>query len=528
MPIRRGATRVAGPLFAAALVALWLVVYPHTPDLAAQVYRVGLYERFGFLVWDEHWYAGHHMPGYSLLFPPLGGLVGIRAAAGLCALASTILFGALAKMDFSAQAARLGTLAFAVSAVGDIWLGRIAFAMGVTLALAAGLALRRGHPIAAVLLAGTCAAASPVAGFLLGLAGLTVSVHERRRGPVLALGLPAAAVVVPLALLFPEGGSEPFPLASFLATALVVAAFLWAVPREASLLRLGGVIYLAACLLCLGVHSPIGSNVERYGILLAGPLLICALADSGRGLPRSALTPAAGLALALIGLWVLWGPVRETEAVAGSPATEASFYTPLIRFLDRQPGGPFRIEVPLTRTHWEAALLAPAVSLARGWEKQLDSRYDGVLLRGGLTPLDYRLWLERQAVSFVALPDVTPDPSSAAEARLIRGGLAYLRPVFRNAGWRVFRVEGATPLASGPGRLTELGHDTFALRAQAAGSFLVRIHFTRYWTLTAGSGCVERGPEGFTDVTARRAGIIRVAARFSLGRAFSSGGACRN
>ncbi len=528
MPIRRGATRVAGPLLAAALVAVWLVVYPHTPDLAAQVYRVGLYEHFGLLVWDEHWYAGHHLPGYSLLFPAIGELVGIKLAAGACALVSTILFGTLTERDFGPTAARWGAVAFAVGAVGDIWLGRLAFAMGVTLALASGLALRRGHLGAAALLAAMTGAASPVAGFLLGLGGLTVSAHQRRPAPVLALGLPAAAVVVPLALLFPEGGSEPFPLDSFLVTVVMVALFLGALPREAGLLRAGGVIYLAACLLCLVVHSPIGSNIERYGVLLAGPLLLCALVSSAQGgTARRALTPAAGLALALIGLWVLWGPVRETEAVAGSPGTETSFYVPVIRFLDDQPGGPFRIEVPLTRSHWEAALLAPAISLARGWEKQLDSRYDGVLLRGGLNASNYRLWLEREAVSFVALPDVTPDPSSAAEARLIRGGLPYLQPVFHDAGWRVFRVLGATPLAAGPGRLSELGHDTFALRASGAGTFLVRIHFTRYWTLTAGAGCVERGPEGFTDVTARRAGTIRVAARFSLGRVFGSGGSCR-
>ncbi len=42
-----------------------------------------------------------------------------------------------------------------------------------------------------------------------------------------------------------------------------------------------------------------------------------------------------------------------------------------------------RVEVPLTRSHWEAALLAPRVSLARGWEKQLDSRFDRVLLDAG-------------------------------------------------------------------------------------------------------------------------------------------------
>ena len=528
MAKRSGATRVAGPLLAGVLAVLWLVLYPHTPDLAAQVYRVGLFEKLGFIVWDERWYAGHHIPGYSLLFPPLGDLLGLRALAALCAVCSTILFGALTEADFG-TGARWGTLAFAVAAVGDIWLGRLSFALGVTIALAAGLSLRRGQTVVAALCAALCAAASPVAGLLVGLAGLTVSLHQRAPRAVLALGVPAAAVVLPLALLFPEGGSEPFPIVSFAATAAVALSFLWALPREAGLLRTGGLLFLAACLGCLLVSSPVGSNIERYAVLLAAPLLLCAVLGDvpGPGVRSHRLTPVTWLALGLAALFVLWGPVRETEAVAGSPATEASFYSPLIRFLERQPGGPFRIEVPLTRTHWEAALLAPSVSLARGWEKQLDNRYDGVLLKGSLTPASYRGWLDREGVTFVALADVEPDPSSAAEVRLIRGGLSYLEPVFRSPGWRVFRVAGATPVASGPGRLTELGHDTFALLANGPGRFLVRIHFTRYWTLTAGAGCVEQGPEGFTYVTASRAGVIRVAARFSLGRAFSSGGSCR-
>ncbi len=111
-------------------------------------------------------------------------------------------------------------------------------------------------------------------------------------------------------------------------------------------------------------------------------------------------------------MWVAWGPVRETAAVAGSPATRASYYGPLERFL-AAPRGPVRVEVPLTRSHWEAALLAPSVSLARGWEKQLDERYDGVLLGGHLTAAAYDAWLRREAVAYVALPDVALDPSSA-------------------------------------------------------------------------------------------------------------------
>jgi hypothetical protein len=510
-----------------ALVAVWLILDPRTPDLAAQVYRVGLFRQLGFAVWDDNWYAGHHLPGYSLLFPALGSMMGVRTVGALCVPISTALFAALAAGEWP-RGARWGAMAFAVAALGDVWLGRVPFALGVSLALGAGLSLRRGHPFLAAALAALAAAASPVAGLLLGLAAATVALSTRSPRALLALAAPAAAVVVPLAMLFPEGGFEPFPLGSFAVTVALTGAFLLALPAGEQLLRIGALVYLAACVLCLLVHSPVGSNIERYGVLLGAPLLLCALTEHrARGTAR--LRPAGAaigaLALAAIATWVLWGPVRETAAVDGSPATSAAYYRPLEHFL-ASLGRPVRIEVPLTRSHWEAALLAPHVALARGWEKQLDSRYNGLLLRRRLSASSYRDWLDREAVSYVALPDVVPDFSSVVENRLIESGLPYLRPVFKSSHWRVFRVEGAAPLASGPGRLTELGHDTFALDASAAGPILVRVHFSRYWSVLAGSACVGRGPEGFTEVRARAPGPIRVAARFSLARALGSGSSC--
>jgi hypothetical protein len=502
---------------ACALIVVWLLADPRTPDLAAQVYRVGLFRQLGLAVWDEHWYAGHHLPAYSLLFPPLGALLGVRAAGALCVLVSSALF-ALLLTDRYGRAARWGAVAFAVVAVGDVWLGRLAFALGVSLALAAVLSYTRGHRVSAALLAALAAAGSPVAGLLLGLAALTGALQVRSARPLVVLALPAAAVVLPMSALFPEGGTEPFPVLSFLATAGAVLAFMVATPSEDGLLRLAGPIYLLACLLCLLIPSPVGSNVERYGVLLAAPVLLAAR-------PRPRLL--GSVALAAIGVWVLWGPVRETSAVAGSPATSASYYAPVERFLDGRGGGPVRIEVPLTRSHWEAALLAPKVSLARGWEKQLDDRYDAVLLAGHLTAGGYDRWLDREAVSYVALPDVQLDPSSAEEGRLISAGLPYLVPVFRSRHWRIFAVRGARGLVSGPGTLTALGHERFSLLASAAGTIEVRVHATRYWTLTAGRGCVGAGPEGFTEVRAAAPGPITVTARFSLSRAFGSGQSCR-
>jgi hypothetical protein len=498
----------------AGLTGAWLALDPHTPDLAGQVYRVRLFDEIGFGLWDTHWYAGHALPAYSLLLAPLASALGLRLLGALCALASTLFFSLLVGHEFGG-AARWGACVFAIAAVGDVWIGRIAFALGVCLALASALALSRARIWPAALLAALCAAASPVAGALLALAGFSATLALRRRRHVLVLALPPAIVTGALALLFAEGGIEPYPLRSFLATVLVLVAVLAALPAEQRLLRVGGAVYLAVCVLSLLVHTPMGSNVERYGVLLAGPLLLCAR-------PRVTLGSALALILALA--WIVWGPVRETRAVAGGEATDAAYYVPLERFLAARAGGPVRVEVPLTRSHWEAALLAPRFSLARGWEKQLEERYDAPLLSSGLDAAAYARWLREQAVGFVALPDAQLDPSSAREGRLIRAGLPYLREVFASAHWRVFAVLGATPLLSGSGRLLALGHEAFSLRAYAPGSYTLRVHFTRYWTVTHGRACVAGAPGGWTRLRVLAPGTIDVGAGFSLARALGGGG----
>jgi hypothetical protein len=517
---------LAGLAVVGVLIAVWGIADPRTPDLAAAVYRVGLFHQLGPAIWDEHWYAGHNLPGYSLLFPPLASLLGLRLLATLSVLASTALFERLTLAAYG-RGARWGTAWFAVAAVADVWIGRLAFALGVSLALAAALAFVRGRPWLAGVLAVACAAASPVAGALLALAGMTYALHRRSPRPVLALAAPAAGVIALLAVLVPEGGSEPYPIVGFAATMVVVAVFLWALPPGSSLLRLGAVMYLVSCLLCLALATPMGSNIERYAVLLAGPLLVCAtLSDASPSAGARRLTPALVVALGIIAVWVGWGPVRETLAVAGNASTSASYYVPVERFMSTHSGATARIEVPLTRSHWEAALLAPTVSLARGWEKQMDTRFDGVLLAAGLTAAAYRGWLADQAVSYVALPDTPLDPSSAQEGRLIADGLPYLREVYAGPHWRIYAVRSPTPLAAGPGRLVALGHDSFALQADSPGRFLVRVHYSRYLSVTGGAGCVGPAPGGWTSVLARAPGAVVVSARFSLSGALGLQSSC--
>jgi hypothetical protein len=543
-----------GVITATVLIALWMILAPQTPDLAGQVYRAGLFERAGFVLWDNRWYAGHHVPGYSLTWPWLASLVGVRVSGALAVLASAYLFERLARALYGPRTTA-AAIWFAVAASADAWIGRLTFALGVTLALAAALVLVRGlgGPRRAQALAATLAAlaalTSPVAGLLLVLAlcswalgaaiaapaipgahgaRATAASFAYRLRPMRALVIAPVVVVVVLEALFPEGGFEPYAASSIIAALAVTVAFMLALPRDERVLRIGAGVYALVNLLCLIPITPMGSNIQRYGVLLAGPLLLCVLGSRG-GVDSSRLPrPALAVALAGMALWVLWGPVGQTLEVSGDPSTRAAFYAPVERFLAQHRSEPVRIEVPFTRAHWEAAFLAPDVSLARGWERQLDKRYDLVLESHHLDAAAYRAWLDREGVSYVALPDVAFDQSSSHEVRLLRAGLPYLREVMRSAHWRIFGVLDPSPLAlrlpgsragarSAAGvRLTALGVQSFALSVSTPGRFLVKVHYSPYWTVTRGAASVRSGPQGFTEVRASRPGEIAVAARFSL------------
>lgn len=515
---REKAKPVPAPIvLACALAAAWLVVAPRSPDLAAQAYRVALMEHAGFLLWDNNWYAGHHMPGYSLTYPLLAAMLGMRVVGAAAVVASVAIFRRLALTLFGPRSGA-GVLWFAVGAAGDLWIGRLSFALGVTFGLAAVLALAGQRSSSglrwAALWSALCAATSPVAGAFVALSAVVYALSSRKLREPLALALPAMIVVLALQLAFPEGGYEPYGAVSVLSCLAVTAVFVWALPPAERTLRLGGCIYFALNLALLA-PTPMGSNIDRFAVLLAAPLLLCALGRQG-GL-RALHRPRWALALALAGAawWVAWGPVSQTLRTGGDPSTGAAYYLPVEQFLARHDPGPVRIEVPFTRSHWEAALLAPQVELARGWERQLDKRYDGVLDAGSLDASAYRRWLYGEAVSYVALPDAPLDGSSRDEARVIARHPPFLREVFRSAHWRIYRVIGAPPLARGPGRLTFLGHDRFALAARRPGAFLVRVHYSPWWTVTAGGASVASAG-GWTKVIVRRPGRVVVAARLSL------------
>ena len=120
-----------------------------------------------------------------------------------------------------------------------------------------------------------------------------------------------------------------------------------------------------------------------------------------------------------------------------------------MQFLDHQTGPPFRTEIPFTRFHWEAYVVATHFPLARGWERQLDSKDNAIFYGGHLTAASYERWLHQNAVRFVAAPDAELDYSAKAEMTLIDRGLPYLHEVMHSRHWRVYQVADATPIVAG-------------------------------------------------------------------------------
>ena len=505
--------RLSPWMVAAVLAVAWLAVGPATPDLAAQVYRTALFEREGWTIFDVSWYGGHHMPGYSLLFPPLAALLGVRVVGALAAVASAALFARVAHRHFG-ERGRIGALLFGAGTAADLLIGRLTFALGMAIALGAILALLDGRRRLGLTLGVACTLASPVAGLFLALAGVSHWLADRDRSRLgLALAAAAFAPAAGLALLFPEGGSQPFAAVAFAAVALSCGLLLWLLPARERVLRAGVLVYLGAALLAFGVASPMGGNASRLGVAFAAPMLLCAAAGAAPG--RRRLVFVAVLPLLA---WQWWAPVRETVKGALDPSSRLAYFSPMLTFLEeRAEAAPVRIEVPFTRMHWESVHVARRTSLARGWQTQLDVKYNALFRAGAarrLTPARYHAWLRREGVHYVALPDVALDPTGRAEAALVRAGQPFLRPVFVNRHWEVFEVRDSPGLASGVGRLTRIGTQSFTLRVRRPGTTLVRVRYTPYWRITRGRGCVSRAAGGWTTVRAARAGTVTVEATF--------------
>ncbi|WP_436790309.1 hypothetical protein [Yinghuangia sp. YIM S10712] len=489
-----------------ALVGLLTAAGLHGPDWPAQMFRAWLVREHGAVLWNNQWYGGHLLPGYSVVTPTLAGAIGTRT---LTALSCVLAAWAWGRLDIGKPGLprRVASLWFAAIISVEYLIGRTPFALGIAAALLAFLAARHNRPLltaSAALLSGL---ASPLAGAFLLMAVLAWVPAERVWATRISFA-PAAAGLVP-ALVFPQSGDFGFPLwrlgaiLGFAAIGLILLPdthrtarrFLWLYAVS------GTVLYL--------IPSAVGGNVARLGEVMAGPLAAVVLLSLGRR------RLVALLAVPLLAWQLSSASIAVAHDFADSAADNDDYYAGMLDFLTthNQPVG--RVEIPFTRGHWESVYVAEHMPLARGWERQLDRGRNQALYDPDMTPEEYRAWLLKTGVRYVALPDVPLDPSAYREAEILRAGAEGLRPVWSDEHWRIWEVVDATPLLDGPGRLTELTPSSFTFTADQPGTFTMRIHYTAWFTTERSGVELSAGPDHWTRITVTAPGPVTVSAKAS-------------
>jgi hypothetical protein len=486
---------LAGSLAAVAAVLGW-----RGGDWPAQLLRVELIEASGPGIWNNLWFAGHHTPAYGVLFPMLGALLGPHAVAVASCVLAAWCFHDLVRGRPQSLAA---SLLFAAGTVVNVAVGRLTFALGLAVAMAALAAARRGRIVLAAVLALATAPASPVAGVALAVALTAWWMHERR-SRLAVLAVLAALPVGVAAALFPQGGEFPFRGGAVL-WSLGVAAIVGLVTTE-RVVRRGALVYAAGCVATFAVANPLGANLTRLGMFAAAPLVVLTA--------RRVRVPFVASALAAT-LWWQWSPALDGIVRAGrDPSSAVEYHLPLVDAVRARADSPVRVEVVPTLRHWEAVHVASRLPIARGWERQLDMGRNAVFYDTRLDAVAYHAWLRDNAVQFVALPDAALDPSGREEARLIRAGLPFLQLVWSDEHWRLYRVVDAAPLADGPARVVALDPERVVLDVTESAPVLVRVRWTNHWSLDR-TGTVAAGRGGWTVVELDRPGRVTLRADLS-------------
>jgi len=511
--------------------SVWLLGWRGV-DQAAQLYRVTMFRTHGLMLWDAGWYGGNFPLGYSALFPPLASVLGIQVVAVGSAAIATLAFDRVIRVHFGSRP--LGTWYFAVSTVLPVMIGQLPFLAGEAAGLAALVSLQKGHRRTAVVLGIVSALFSPLAAAFLAMVCLAWAARgSSRRGWVIATAAVSLGVIFALGALFPGDGPFPFPWQGLVVTEALCFTALTPLVRTTPAVRLGALLYAVASLFSFVVPNPLGGNAPRLAGAIGVPLLACfltaptpaaarfspsKLAERLLARRRLELSPRVRLvAMALVvpfALWQ-WAPGQKiVTSAATAPGVTAAFYQPLINEIRSVAPQPVRVEVPPTLEHWESAYVAPYVSLARGWERQLDIADNPLFYTPGvLTASSYAAWLDSEGVTFVALPHAPLDYAAIAEGRLLTSGaVSSLSVVWKTAQWELWRVNGSPGLVSGAAAITSLEPDHFGLEVASPGNIVVRVRYTKFWSVASGSACVGPAPGGWTVVEASRAGPVEVLA----------------
>ncbi len=116
----------------------------------------------------------------------------------------------------------------------------------------------------------------------------------------------------------------------------------------------------------------------------------------------------------------------------------------------------------------------------------------------------------------MVVPDAPLDYASVAEDGVVDSGQPWLRPVWKDAHWQVYRVTDPAPLAPAPASVLDAGAAALTVKVPTAGSTMLRVVWSPWLqVLGAGQGCLT--PDGqWTRLTAEAPGTYVIGARYTL------------
>jgi hypothetical protein len=472
-PARRRVPPYVYPTAAAAFGAIaFLLAHPQVGDLwAARARQSAAAHGVGLTYWFS-WFGGGSTPGnYSVLMPFLSTLVGAALLGALATAAITPLCWRLVRGSSYPLAA---TWAVTVTAGLSLWSGRIPFAVGTAISVAALIAVRDQRRILAAALAVLAVLVSPVSGAFIAV-GLVGTLLHRSHRTISATTIVTAGVALGVVgAVFGAPGPEGFTAKQALVTALALLLFL--VSRPPRYLRVVILLSVLACPLLVAVPNGMGSNFQRL-VWICLPVAVVA----------TARTPLrfAGFASALAIVAGALGTVHDV-AVARAPMSTVSYYVPLAAELDHIPAlTDYRLEAVPDGTHTASYALLDHAMLARGYLTQTDNALNGVLTSWAtLNPLTYKIWLDNNAVGYVAIgrTALNPDP----EYELVSGRqLPYLTRIWSDTNWTLYRVESPTPIVAPPGRIRHADQSSMTVDVPKAGKLPVRVRWSKFLTADA-------------------------------------------
>jgi hypothetical protein len=465
-----------GTATAALLAWGFLLLPPMNTDMSAQLARADFAGRFPLSIIDFRWFGGTVVYGYTLWASVLMAYVGTKLTGAIAAVVATWFTSRLLSR-VRPNRPTLGAVAAGVTQVANVVEGRVTFAVGLACGLGAITVLtstRLPRATAVVLAAGLallCGGASPVAAMLLALAGAVALVTRHRLAAGL-LVLPAAASAAVIAVVFGDGGYQPFSFLDCARSLGALAVVLICVPRRLAMIRIGtmfGMVLVAAAFV---LPTPVGSNATRLSLLFALPV-VAACAEVPRSSVRAAL---------LVGVCALQLPVNpESIMSTGRASGYSDYYRPVTRAVHDLGTLTGRVEVPDMAGHWDSVYLARGVPLARGWLRQTDVRLnDAVFYRHSPTPSTYWTFLQDNAVQYVAVPDAALTDFGAAEAKLIDSRLPYLEAAWTNQHWTLYRVLGASAIVASPAQVLRQSPDSVRISAPPDTTVNVRLRWSQW------------------------------------------------